>query len=193
VKARARRVSPIAVTGEVWIRGWYEVIRRLPSAQCDAELTIWEWPICNPEIGDITGLYDPFDHVIAIARCPNPYDEIATVLHEVAHAASNQRHSRHHGYSWRRKYIAIAAELFSDDPLPVASVLTSGLRGRRDRREVLDSAILMLVTAHMPRLTVAPDGQVEAMVGGRTLRTRMPRRDPALASSASRDGTRPSL
>jgi hypothetical protein len=132
--------------GEAWIRGWYEVICRLPAAwNCDAELVVH--PV---EPGDdvMLGSYDKVRHRLTVAITPNPYEDLATLLHEVAHAAQIQRHARAHGYSWRRAFAALAGEFLGGDVMPLARQVRQqhGL----SRRVALDMAVVRLVTLARP-------------------------------------------
>lgn len=157
--------------GEAWIRGWYEVVRRLEASWgCDAELVVFSEPIDEPSGTTWYGAYHVGKNVLSVAVTPSPWDSLATILHEVAHFAANPRHRRHHGYSWRRCYAEIVKELAGIDILPLASKYRRDCRTHGttnvSRTSALDVVVTRLLTEARPKILIRP-GLVSAVIRGK--------------------------
>jgi hypothetical protein len=154
-----------------WIEGWYRIIAAHTS--CESILApVPSRPVPHESTGrslssdDIElGCYDGDRNTIYVQDTVNPYNDLATILHEVAHYHQNQRHHRAHGYSWRREFVEICSFVFGVDPLPLARECRA--RGR-SWMEALDVAALALAIRDRPVLTKLDD-RWRGVIGGRTL------------------------
>lgn len=133
-------------------------------------------------------------HRISINDDLNPYTFLTTLLHEIAHAATWERHERHrrggrrvqpHGAEWRAEFAAILAPVVTLGTLPadVTAALTRSL-ARPAAATCSDRGLLLALERHDrvdPRLVrveeIAVGGWFRLAGGavfraGRTLRTR---------------------
>lgn len=93
-----------------WLHAWYDVVADLPAARgCDARLVVVEKILIDGEL--MFGIFDIEENEITVAISDTPEVMLSTLIHEVAHVASNPRHRRFHGYSWRRTFGQLLAEL----------------------------------------------------------------------------------
>ncbi|MFM7107517.1 MAG: SprT-like domain-containing protein [Planctomycetaceae bacterium] len=94
-------------------------------------------------------------HLITINEDLNPYAFLTTLLHEVAHAATWERHRRGwqprrpHGPEWRREFAALLGPVVHDAILPadVREALDGALRGAAAAATCSDRR-LAIVLAH---------------------------------------------
>lgn len=167
--ARTGRVReiPCGTAEAEWLAVWYRVVCGLPAARgCDARLEVVE--AIERDGFMWYGEYDDVGNVIRCAESGNGIDALATLLHEVAHFAQNPRHRRDHGYSWRRAFVALCAELTGVDPTPIADRVQRDLRrGDMPRREALDFAATHMLWAAGPTV-YDHDGDLHAWCGTRS-------------------------
>jgi hypothetical protein len=173
---RKRVVSRSAVPTAVslpWLTAWYDVLRSLPSAHMVRCSVTLDPPPETDDAGTIYGTYDERYQTIAVCALPNPYEVLGTLMHEMAHAMGNQRHRRHHGYSWRRAFSRLTEELVGIDPLPVAEEMRDfgtdqGVR-HAGRQAALDWAVIHLLTEQRVRLVMVTAREAAAVAGGRVI------------------------
>ena len=156
-----------------WLDAWFQVIRRLPAAKgCDAELVVTK--AIDAEGDDIRGSYDPGRKRITVYVDPSPYENLATLVHETAHAAQYHRHHRHHGYSWRRTFVRLAKQLTEVDISPLATAILKDIRAGRygnleaSRERALDLACIWVFSRALPTVHFRPrgiGGRITAQVG----------------------------
>lgn len=152
------------------LRAWYEMLRRFPAAYgCDAELVVLPAVV---EIGDgvsCYGSFHPIKNIISVALLDNPYETLGTLFHEIAHAASNPRHRRHHGYSWRRQYSDLFEQVTGVALLPLATGYRrkahAELGVRPSRMTALDILCVVTLTGLRPYVEVGPE-RVRLVVPG---------------------------
>lgn len=140
---------------------WYAIVRHMPEAWgCDAELRVIEEV---QELDDyaLFGSYDPGANVITVAVVGDPYETLATLIHEIAHYAANPRHQRHHGYSWRRCYVELVRAITGVDPLPVAREYRSHRPTTTSKQAALDVGAHEALTRSWHRIRIE-NGRVTA-------------------------------
>ena len=122
-------------------------------------------------------------HRISINSNLNPYAFLTTLLHEVAHAATWERHgprrrrTRPHGPEWKREFEAILAPVVAADVLPteVTWALARSMRNPAaatcsDRGLVLALARYDAAAANRLRVEDLPEGTFFRVDGGHAFR-----------------------
>ena len=144
-----------------WLGCWWDVVRSLPAAaRLSSTLRVYERSDACPDDGQ----YDTEHDRIAVAR-DVPHEMLTTLLHEAAHALSNPRHFRHHGYSWRRVYRQLVRELLGEDPWQDAERLRRSVDGVESRMDGLDLAVIRALIRVRPVLVEVSPSHVVARCG----------------------------
>lgn len=146
----------------VWLGCWYDVIRSLPAAaRLSSTLDVYARSLSRSDDGQ----YQTDADRISVAM-DVPHEMLTTLLHESAHALSNPRHFRHHGYSWRRAYRQLVRELLGEDPWEDADRLRRMVNGVKSRMDGLDLAVLRALIRLRPVLVEVSSERVVARCGG---------------------------